>query len=65
MRLFPDVIISDVVQPGLTHLNILNSVESSLLSSVFYTAQYSEPYVIAGLMIGLKTLSFNSTDIFL
>ena len=49
----------------LAHLNILISAEFSLLSSFFFTAQHSEPYVIAGLMIVLKTLSFNSTGIFL
>ena len=49
----------------LAHLNILISAEFSLLSSFFFTTQYSEPYVIAGLMIVLKTLSFNSTGIFL
>ena len=67
MRFLPDVFISDVVQPGLpfAHLNILISAELSLFSSFFFTAQHSEPYVIAGLMIVLKTLSFNSTGIFL
>ena len=49
----------------LAHLNILISAELSLSSSFFFTAQHSEPYVIAGLMIVLKTLSFNSTGIFL
>ena len=47
------------------HLNILISAEFSLFSSFFFTAQHSELYVIAGLMIVLKTLSFNSTGIFL
>ena len=49
----------------LAHLNILISAEFSLFSSFFFTAQHSEPYVIAGLMIVLKNLSFNSTGIFL
>ena len=49
----------------LAHLNILISAEFILLSSFFFTAQHSEPYVMAGLMIVLKTLSFNSTGIFL
>ena len=49
----------------LAHLNILISAEYSLLLSFFFTAQHSEPYVIAGLMIVLKTLSYNSTGIFL
>ena len=62
--LFSDVFISDVVFP-LAHLNILISAEFSLLSSFFLTAQHSKPYVIAGLMIVLKTLSFNATGIFL
>ena len=55
---------SNLVFP-LAHLNILISAEFSLLSSFFFTAQHYEPYVIAGLMIVLKTLSFNSTGIFL
>ena len=55
---------SNLVFP-LAHLNILISAEFSLLSSFFFMAQNSEPYVIAGLMIVLKTLSFNSTGIFL
>ena len=55
---------SNLVFP-LAHLNILISAELSLFSSFFFTAQHSEPYVIAGLMIVLKTLSFNSTGIFL
>ena len=55
---------SNLVFP-LAHLNILISAEYSLLSSFFFTAQHSEPYVIAGLIIVLKTLSFNSTGIFL
>ena len=55
---------SNLVFP-LAHLNILISAEFSLLSSFFFTAQHSEPYVIAGLIIVLKTLSFNSTGIFL
>ena len=55
---------SNLVFP-LAHLNILISAELSLISSFFFTAQHSEPYVIAGLMIVLKTLSFNSTGIFL
>ena len=55
---------SNLVLP-LAHLNILISAEFSLFSSFFFTAQHSEPYVIAGLMIVLKTLSFNSTGIFL
>ena len=50
---------------SLAYLNILILAEFSLLSSFFLTAQYSEPYVIAGLMIVLKTLSFNATGIFL
>ena len=55
---------SNLVFP-LAHLNILISAELSLFSSFFFTAQHSEPYVIAGLMIVLKTLSFNSMGIFL
>ena len=55
---------SNLVFP-LAHLNILISAEFSLFSFFFFTAQHSEPYVIAGLMIVLKTLSFNSTGIFL
>ena len=55
---------SNLVFPP-AHLNILISAEFSLLSSFFFTAQHSEPYVIAGLMIVLKTLSFNSMGIFL
>ena len=55
---------SNLVFP-LAHLNILISAEFSLLSSFFFTAQHSEPYVMAGLMIVLKTLSFNYTGIFL
>ena len=55
---------SNLVFP-LAHLNILISPELSLFSSFFATAQYSEPYVIAGLMIVLKSLSFNSPGIFL
>ena len=50
---------SNLVFP-LAHLNILISAEFSLFSSFFFTAQHSELYVIAGLMIVLKTLSFNS-----
>ena len=50
---------------SLAHINILISAEFSLLSSFFLTPQHSEPYVIAGLMIVLKTLSFNDTGIFL
>ena len=57
MRLLPDVFISDVIQPGLAHLNILILAEFSLLSFFFFTAQHSEPCVIAGLMIVLKTFS--------
>ena len=38
---------SNLVFP-LAHLNILISAEFSLLSSFFFTAQHSEPYVIAG-----------------
>ena len=45
---------SNLVFP-LAHLNILISAELSLFSSFFFTAQHSEPYVIAGLMIVLKT----------
>ena len=55
---------SNLVFP-LAHLNILISAEFCLFSSFFFTALHSEPYVIAGLMIVLKTLSFNSTGIFL
>ena len=55
---------SNLVFP-LAHLNILISAEFSFFSSFFFTAQHSEPYVIAGLMIVSKTLSFNSTGIFL
>ena len=55
---------SNLVFP-LAHLNILILAEFSLLSSFVFTAQHSERYVIAGLMIVLKTLSFNSTCIFL
>ena len=55
---------SNLVFP-LAHLNTLISAELSLFSSFFLTDQHSEPYVIAGLMIVLKTLSFNSTGIFL
>ena len=54
---------SNLVFP-LAHLNILISAEFSLLSSFFLMAQHSEPYVIAGLMIVLKTLSFNFTGVF-
>ena len=50
---------------ALAHLNILISAEFSLFSSFFFTAQRSGLYVIAGLMIVLKTLSFNYTGIFL
>ena len=49
---------SNLVFP-LAHLNILISAELSLFSYFFFTAQHSEPYVIAGLVIDLKTLSFN------
>ena len=49
----------------LAHLTILISAEFSLFSSFVFTAQHSEPYVIAVMMIVLKTLSFNSTGIFL
>ena len=49
----------------LAHLNILISAEFKLSSSFFFTAQHSEPYAIAGLIIVLKTLSFNFTGIFL
>ena len=40
MRALPGVIISDVVQPGLSlaNLNIILSAKLSLLSSFFYTA---------------------------
>ena len=55
---------SNLVFP-LAHLNIHILAEFSLLSSFFLTAQHSEPYVIAGRMIVLKTLSFNATGIFL
>ena len=55
---------SNLVFP-LAHLNILISAELSLFSSVFCTAQHSEPYVIASLIIVLKTLSFTSTGIFI
>ena len=50
---------------ALAHLNILISAEFSLFSSFFFTAQRSGLYVIAGLMIVLKTFSFNYTGIFL
>ena len=43
---------SNVVFP-LAHLNVLISAEFGLLSSFLFTAQHSEPYVIAGLMIKL------------
>ena len=55
---------SSLVFP-LAHLNILISAEFSLISYFFFTAQHSELYVVVGLMIVLKTLSFNSTGIFL
>ena len=55
---------SNLVFP-LAPLNILISAEFSLLSSFFFTAQHSEPYFIAGVMIVLKTFSFNYTGIFL
>ena len=55
---------SNLVFP-LSHLNILISAELSLFSSFFFMAQHWELYGIAGLMIVLKTLSFNSTGIFL
>ena len=55
---------SNLVFP-LAHCNILISAEFSLSSSFFFTAQHSEPYIIAGLTIVLKTLSFYSTGIFL
>ena len=55
---------SNMVFP-LAHLNILISAEFSLFWSFIFTAQHTEPYVIAGLIIVLKTLSFNSTGIFL
>ena len=55
---------SNLVFP-LAHLNILILAEMSVFSSFFFTAQRSELYVIAGLMIVLKTLSFNYTGIFL
>ena len=70
VRFLPDGFISDVgsnlIFP-LAHLNILISAELSLFSSFFFTAQHSEPYVIAGLMIVLKTLGqdykrFSSMD---
>ena len=54
---------SNLIFP-LAHLNILISAQFNLLS-YFCTAEHSEPYDIAGLMIVLKTLSFNSTGIFL
>ena len=41
----------------LAHLNILISAEFSLFSSFLFTAQHSEPYAIAILIIVLKTLS--------
>ena len=44
---------SNLVFP-LARLNILISAEFSLLSSFFFMAQHSEPFVIAGLMIVLK-----------
>ena len=46
---------SNLVFP-LAHLNILISAEFSLFSSFLFTAQHSEPYVIAGLTIVLKTV---------
>ena len=49
----------------LAHINLLISDEFSLFTSYFLTAQHSEPYVIAGLMIVLKSLSFKFTGIFL
>ena len=55
---------SNLVFP-LAYLNSLISAEFSLFSSFFFTAQHSEPYVNAGMMIVLKTVSFNSTGIFL
>ena len=55
---------SNLVFP-FAHLNILISAELSLFSPFFFTAQHYVPYVIAGLMTVLKTLSFNSTGIFL
>ena len=60
VRLLPGVFVSDVVQPGLPYCPSQHPHFSS-----FFTAQHSEPYVIAGLMIVLKTLFFNSTGIFL
>ena len=47
---------SNLVFP-LAHLDVQISAE--------FTTQHSEPYVIAGLMIVLKNLSFNATGIFL
>ena len=55
---------SNLVFP-VAHLNILISAEFSLFSFFFFAAHHSEPYVIAGLTIVLKNLSFNSTGIFL
>ena len=49
---------------SLVHFNILISAEFCLLSYFFFTAQHSEPYVIAGLMIVLEVFSFNTTGIF-
>ena len=65
MRLFLRAFLSDMVQPVLGHLYILISAVFSLFLYFFFTAQLSEPYVIAGLMIVLRTLSFDSTGIFL
>ena len=48
----------------LAHLSILISAEFSLFPYFLFKAQHLEPYVIAGLMIVLKTLSFNVTGIF-
>ena len=56
MCLLPDVFISDVVQPGLLSFRP-NRVRSHLSS---FTAQHSEPYVIAGLMNVLKDFVIQS-----
>ena len=65
-RLLPDVMISDVVQPGLPSCPFQHPHFGCVVfavSSFFLRAQHSEAYVISGLMMVLKTLSFNSTGI--
>ena len=51
----------------LAHLDILISAEFILVTFFFFrpSAQHSKPHIIVGLMIVLKTLSFNSRGIFL